>query len=120
MVEWKHGSSNWIALKDLKESYPVELALYGTNRKINDKPAFTWWVPFVVKKKSWILQKVKSKYWAPEHDILSDSYWPKPQPAEFSGRNWSVAGRRPITVAGRTWPRSHHTWPHPFVSTRLL
>ncbi len=54
------------------------------------------------------------------HDILSDSYWPKPQPAEFSGRNWAAAGRRPITVAGRTRPRSSHTWPHPFVSTRLL
>jgi hypothetical protein len=46
--------------------------------------------------------------------------WPKPQPAEFSGRNWAAAGRRPITVAGRTRPRSRHTWPHPFVSTRLL
>ena len=26
LVEWKDGSSNWIALKDLKESYPIQVA----------------------------------------------------------------------------------------------
>ena len=67
MVEWRDGSSGWVALKDLKESYPIELALYATNRKIDDEPAFAWWVPFVMKKKSQILQKVKSKYWAQTH-----------------------------------------------------
>jgi hypothetical protein len=67
LVEWKDGSSDWIALKDLKDSYPVELALYATNRKIDVEPAFAWWVPFVLKKKSRILKKVKSKYWARTH-----------------------------------------------------
>ena len=34
LVEWKGGSSDWIALKDLKESYPVELSHYAVNRGI--------------------------------------------------------------------------------------
>ena len=67
LVEWKDGSSDWIAMKDLKESYPVELATYAVDRKIQDEPAFAWWVPHVLKKRAIILQKVKSKYWARTH-----------------------------------------------------
>jgi hypothetical protein len=29
LVEWKDGSTDWVALQDLKESYPVELARYA-------------------------------------------------------------------------------------------
>jgi hypothetical protein len=36
-------------MKDLKESYPVELASYATGQKIDDEPAFAWWVPYVLK-----------------------------------------------------------------------
>ena len=28
-VNWKGGDSSWIAMKDLKQSYPIELALYA-------------------------------------------------------------------------------------------
>jgi hypothetical protein len=38
-VEWKDGSSDWIALKDLKASFPVELAEYAVTNKIDDQPA---------------------------------------------------------------------------------
>lgn len=31
LIQWKDGSTDWVALKDFKESYPVELALYATN-----------------------------------------------------------------------------------------
>ena len=67
LVEWKDGSTDWLALKDLKESYPVELAIYATNRNIQDEPAFAWWVPYVLKKQKRILKKIKSKYWARTH-----------------------------------------------------
>ena len=67
LVEWKDGSTDWISLKDLKESYPVELAHYAINRGIQDEPAFAWWLPYVVKKEKRILQKIKSKYWARTH-----------------------------------------------------
>ena len=69
LIQWKDGSTDWVALKDFKESYPVELALYAVERSIQDEPAFAWWVPHVLKKRKRILQKVKvkSKYWARTH-----------------------------------------------------
>ena len=48
LVTWRDGSSDWIAMKDLKESYPVELALYATGQKIDDEPAFALWVRYVL------------------------------------------------------------------------
>ena len=69
LIQWKDGSTDWVALKDFKESYPVELALYAVDRGISDEPAFAWWVSYVLKKQKRILQKVKakSKYWARTH-----------------------------------------------------
>eukprot|EP00978_Attheya_sp_CCMP212_P009846 scaffold23446_cov77-Attheya_sp.AAC.1 len=46
---------------------PVELAEYAINSKIDDEPAFAWWVPYVMKKRDRIISKVKSKYWARTH-----------------------------------------------------
>jgi hypothetical protein len=62
-VRWKDGSTDWISLKDLKDSYPVELADYGLAHNIQDEPAFAWWVPYVNKKRNSIIAKLKSKYW---------------------------------------------------------
>ena len=42
-VEWKDGSTNWLPLKDLKESNPVELAEYAVANKLVEEPAFAWW-----------------------------------------------------------------------------
>jgi Reverse transcriptase (RNA-dependent DNA polymerase) len=65
LVEWKDGSSNWLPLKDLKESYPVEIAEYSVANRISEEPAFAWWVPYVLRKRNCIISKVKqsrSKY----------------------------------------------------------
>ena len=45
----KDGSTSWEALKDLKESNPVEVAEYAVGAKIVSEPAFAWWVPFTLK-----------------------------------------------------------------------
>mmetsp|Transcript_6492 Transcript_6492/g.15328 ORF Transcript_6492/g.15328 Transcript_6492/m.15328 type:complete len:280 (+) Transcript_6492:692-1531(+) len=66
-VTWKDGSSNWIPLKDMKESFPIEVADYAISKGIQDKPAFAWWVPHVTKKRDRFLGKVKSKYWERTH-----------------------------------------------------
>ena len=66
-VRWKDGSTDWITLKDLKESYPVPLTDYAIANDIQDEPAFAWWVPYVERKKNRILSKVKSKYWQRTH-----------------------------------------------------
>ena len=67
LVRWRDGSSNWTTLKDLKDSYPVQLADYAVANGIQDEPAFAWWVPYVRKKRTAIIQKIKSKYWQRTH-----------------------------------------------------
>jgi hypothetical protein len=68
LVKWRDGSSDWLALKDLKQdSDPVELAIYAKECKVDDKPAFAWWVPYVLRKQKRVLQKIKTKYWARTH-----------------------------------------------------
>ena len=67
LIEWKDGSTNWVSLKDIKESYPVEVAEFALATRISMEPAFAWWVPFVLKKRNQILAKVKSKYWLRTH-----------------------------------------------------
>ncbi len=67
LVRWKDGSTTWIALKDLKESYPVQLAEYAVQARIAEEPAFGWWVPYTLKKRNRIIAKIKSKYWIRTH-----------------------------------------------------
>jgi len=67
LIQWKDGSTTWNKLKDVKDSYPVELAEYAVNNKVDDEPAFAWWVPYTIKKKARIISKIKSKYWQRTH-----------------------------------------------------
>ena len=62
-IKWGYGSTNWVALKYIKQSYTVELADYAKWVKIGDKPEFTWWYTYVEKNRKIISPKVKSKYW---------------------------------------------------------
>lgn len=66
-VDWKGGTSSWVPLKDLKESNPVELAEYAVANQIDDEPAFKWWVPYVLRRRTRILAKIKKKYWRTTH-----------------------------------------------------
>jgi hypothetical protein len=50
LVQWADDSKSWIALKDMKEAHPVELAEFAKARKIADEPAFAWWVPYTMRK----------------------------------------------------------------------
>ena len=40
MVLWKDGSMDWIQLKDIKYSNPVEVAQFAVADCIQDKPSF--------------------------------------------------------------------------------
>ena len=60
-IQRKDVSKYSVALKDIKQSNPVELAYYAKRLKIDDDPVFAWWVPYVQKKREIILSKVKSK-----------------------------------------------------------
>ena len=60
-VAWKDGSSQWITLKILKESNPIETAEFAIARNIQDKPAFAWWIPYVMPKRDRIISSVNSR-----------------------------------------------------------
>jgi hypothetical protein len=67
LVQWKDGSTTWVALKDMKNSYPVQLAEYSIQRRIAGEPAFAWWVKHVLSKRNRIIGKLKAKYWVRTH-----------------------------------------------------
>ena len=54
-------------MKDIKDAYPFQVAEYAKGNNLENEPSFRWWVPYVFKKKSRILAKVKSKYWKKTH-----------------------------------------------------
>ena len=66
-MEWKYGSADWIALKDLKAPYPVQVAKYAVANNIEDKPALAWWSKDVLRKRSRIISKIKLRYWKTTH-----------------------------------------------------
>jgi hypothetical protein len=61
-VRWKDTTTSWIHLKDLKESNPVDVAVYAVAHKLVSEPAFKWWVPYTLKKKERIIAKIKTRY----------------------------------------------------------
>ena len=62
LVQWKDGSTEWIPLKEMKESNPVQVAEYAVSNKIDDEPAFAWWVGWTLKKRDRILKAMKKRY----------------------------------------------------------
>jgi len=61
-VEWKDGTTSWLPLAGVKNSFPVHLAEYAINNKLQDYPAFSWWVNYTLKKKRSFLKSTKSTY----------------------------------------------------------
>ena len=65
-ILWRDGSTNWIPLKDMKASNPLETAEFAVARGIHEEPAFAWWVDEVLKTRNRIINKIKSRYWKTE------------------------------------------------------
>ena len=66
-LQWKDGSGDWVAIKDVKDSYPIELSEYAIAASISHEPAFAWWVPYTLRKRTRIISKLKTKYWKKTH-----------------------------------------------------
>ena len=62
-IQWKDMSSTWNQVKDVKESFPIQLAEYAVLNQIAYEPEFTWWKKNVLKKRYRIIYKTASKYW---------------------------------------------------------
>jgi hypothetical protein len=61
-VLWKDNSTSWVPLKDLKDSHPIQVAEYAVAHKLVHEPAFSWWVPWTLKKRNRIISATKSRY----------------------------------------------------------
>ena len=66
-VDMADDSNHWIPLRDVKDANPVEMAEYAVTNGIDQEPAFRWWVPYVLRKRERIINKVKTKYWRTTH-----------------------------------------------------
>jgi hypothetical protein len=62
-VEWKDGTPCWERLSDLKESNPVEVAECAVSKNLHHAPSFLsgGWVPYVLKKRSRIVDGVTKR-----------------------------------------------------------
>ena len=52
LVRWKDQAEEWIKLKDLKASSPVELAECAERNELLHEPAFKWWAPFTLRRRN--------------------------------------------------------------------
>ena len=59
-VRWNDNSTTWVPMGLLKNAEPLMLAEYAKTMKIDKEPAFLWWVPHTLRKKSRFLSKVKA------------------------------------------------------------
>lgn len=74
-VEWKDGSMNWIDLKDLKQSFPIEVAEYAIANHIDDEPAFKWWVRDALRQRDRMIAKVERSSTTKSKGKPTKKYW---------------------------------------------
>jgi hypothetical protein len=67
LAQWKDGSTTWVALKDVKDSYPLQLAEHAVLNRIAEEPSFAWWVSCALKKRNRLIGKLSSKCWIRTH-----------------------------------------------------
>lgn len=61
-MRWKDQSTSWEPLKDLKHSFPVQVAEYAVREGLVDRPAFRWWVHDTLKRRDRMIKAVKTRY----------------------------------------------------------
>ncbi|KAI2506538.1 Reverse transcriptase (RNA-dependent DNA polymerase) [Fragilaria crotonensis] len=67
LCQWKDGSTDWVDMRYVKDSNPIELAEYAVANRIQEEPAFKWWVSETLRMRNRIIGKVKSRYWKTSH-----------------------------------------------------
>jgi hypothetical protein len=59
---WKNGSTSWETLAAIKEAFPIQVSKFTVDLALQDKVAFKWWVPQVIKRHSRINKAIKTRY----------------------------------------------------------
>jgi plasmid maintenance system killer protein len=66
-VQWVDGSTSWEPLKDLKESFPLQVAEFAYTYRLQDEAAFTRWVKDTIAKHNRIIKATKTRYTCKTH-----------------------------------------------------
>jgi hypothetical protein len=76
-VEWKYRTTSWERLVGLKESNPVEVAEYSATKGLLSTPAFVWWAPYVLQKRTRIIADGTKRYhkWTHKFGIEVPKSW---------------------------------------------
>ena len=61
LIWMKDLSNQFYPLKDTKESYPVQVDEYAVAKFISNETVFSWWVPYTIKKRNFIIAAIKSR-----------------------------------------------------------
>ena len=67
LCTFKDGLMDWVMLKELKESNPIEVAKFAVANHLMEEPTYKWWVHKVLWQWNRIISKVKSRYWRMTH-----------------------------------------------------
>jgi hypothetical protein len=59
-AELADGSTEWVDLSMAKEAYPIQAAEYAVANKLVSEPAFSWWVPYTLRKRDLNHQKCEA------------------------------------------------------------
>ncbi len=58
LCQWRDGQSEWIELKCVNDSNPIQLAEYAVSNCIQKEPALRWWLPDTLRIQYRIIAKV--------------------------------------------------------------
>ena len=61
-MRMKDGTESWTPLRLLKESNPVDVAEYLLAQNINNELTFSWWVPYTLRKRDFIVLSINSRF----------------------------------------------------------
>ena len=60
LVQRNNETQEWVPLKILKNSNPIEVFEFIVARGINKEPDFNWWVPYTLRRRDRIIVGVNS------------------------------------------------------------
>ena len=61
LLQYKDGSEQWVPLKLLKESNPLEVAEFVTAKGLDEEPAFAWWIPYTLRKRDRMIASINKR-----------------------------------------------------------
>jgi hypothetical protein len=59
LVSWRDGTTTYVPLWEMKNSYSIETTNDAVNNKTSNEQSFNWWVPHIQRKCECMIGKLK-------------------------------------------------------------